>query len=74
MCGREASDLPLLRDTSAGPVEIISNETLAQMERRLILTTLREVGGNRTAAALRLGVTTRTLQNKLKRYREDTAA
>ena len=70
----EASDLPLLRDTSAGSVEINSNETLAQMERRLILTTLREVGGNRTAAALRLGVTTRTLQNKLKRYREDSAA
>ena len=48
--------------------------TLAEMERHRILETLREVGGNRTAAAFRLGVTVRTLQNKLKRYREENAA
>ena len=46
-----------------------SPQTLAEVERQLILDTLRDLGGNRTAAALRLGVTVRTLQNKLKKYR-----
>ena len=70
----EPSDLPLLREACAEPIEIDSKRTLAQIERQLILDTLRDVGGNKTAAALRLGVTTRTLQNKLKRYREEEAA
>ena len=55
-------------------MSIASRPTLAENERHMILETLREVGGNRTAAALRLGVTTRTLQNKLKLYREENAA
>jgi two-component system response regulator AtoC len=70
----EPSDLPLLRPIDAAAIHSDQCRTLAQSERHLILDTLREVGGNRTAAALRLGVTTRTLQNKLKRYREDDAA
>jgi len=41
-----------------------AHQTLAEIERQLILNTLRDVGGNKTAAALRLGVTVRTLQNK----------
>jgi len=45
--------------------------TIAEMERELILKTLREVEGNRTKAAEMLGITVRTLRNKLNEYRED---
>ena len=44
--------------------------TIADMEQELILNTLKEVGGNRTRAAELLGVTVRTLRNKLNEYRE----
>ena len=69
-----ATDLPPLRDPAVESLAPTHNQTLAEIERRLILETLREVGGNKTAAALRLGVTARTLQNKLKRYRAEDAA
>jgi len=39
------------------------------MEQELVLQTLREVHGNRTQAALRLGISIRTLRNKLSEYR-----
>ena len=42
--------------------------TLAEMERQCILHTLNETRGNRTRAALRLGISVRTLRNKLKEY------
>jgi DNA-binding NtrC family response regulator len=74
-CGPEIrpSDLPPLDE----PVAILSDtrgQTLAEVERKLILQTLQEVGGNKTAAALRLGVTSRTLLNKLNKYRGKDAA
>jgi DNA-binding NtrC family response regulator len=69
----EPGDLPALREHAADVLPTASKRTLAEIERQMILDTLREVGGNRTAAALRLGVTVRTLQNKLNRYREEAA-
>lgn len=42
--------------------------TLEQMEKRLILQTLEQVGGNRTRAADLLGVSVRTIRNKLNQY------
>ncbi|HWY86602.1 MAG TPA: helix-turn-helix domain-containing protein, partial [Gemmataceae bacterium] len=69
----EPGDLPVLREPGAAACPAGSHQSLADIERQLILTTLRDVGGNKTAAALRLGVTVRTLQNKLKRYRETAA-
>ena len=45
--------------------------TLREMERQLILKTLEEVEGNRTHAAKILGVSIRTLRNKLNEYRAD---
>ena len=39
------------------------------MERDLILDTLEKMGGNRTHAAKRLGISIRTMRNKLKEYR-----
>ena len=48
--------------------------TLDEIERRVILETLRELGGNKTAAAERLGVTARTLLNKLKKYGQSSGS
>lgn len=41
---------------------------VADVERDLILATLRETGGNRTHAAALLGISIRTLRNKLNAY------
>ena len=45
--------------------------TLAEVERRLILMCLRKFDGNKKSAAAQLGVTARTLSNKIKQYREN---
>ena len=46
------------------------NISMRAMEEQLIFKTLKQVGDNRTAAAKRLGISVRTLRNKLKLYRE----
>jgi DNA-binding NtrC family response regulator len=43
---------------------------MEEIERRAILDALRKTGGNRTQAAEMLGIGLRTLQRKLKEYRE----
>lgn len=48
--------------------------TLEDMERRLIAKTLEETSGNRTHAARSLGISIRTLRNKLKEYKEKNLA
>ncbi|RMF57593.1 MAG: sigma-54-dependent Fis family transcriptional regulator [Calditrichaeota bacterium] len=45
--------------------------TLREMEKHLILHTLHQENGNRTRAAEKLGITVRTLRNKLREYREE---
>ena len=45
--------------------------TLAGMERRMIIDTLKHTMGNRTSAANILGISIRTLRNKLKQYQEE---
>jgi len=45
-------------------------KTIAEVEKDLILNTLSDNGGNRTKASKVLGITVRTLRNKLKEYRE----
>jgi len=45
-----------------------SPTTLADMERHMILQTLHETGGNRTRAAEILGVSVRTIRNKINEY------
>ena len=42
--------------------------TVHEMERRLIMSTLEALGGKRTEAAAQLGISTRTLRNKLHEY------
>jgi DNA-binding NtrC family response regulator len=60
-------------ETAASTPVVLQGLTLAEIEQRVILDTLRQVGGNKTAAAQRLGVTARTLLNKLKKWRETAA-
>jgi two-component system response regulator FlrC len=65
-----------LADVEAGavsgpqvPALRLAGMTVAEMERRLILETLRELESNRTRAARQLGISVRTLRNKLAEYR-----
>jgi DNA-binding NtrC family response regulator len=48
----------------------LANRTLADLEREAILCTLESTRGNKTEAARRLGVTARTLSNKMKLWRQ----
>jgi DNA-binding NtrC family response regulator len=43
-------------------------QTIREMEQDLILRKLRQTGGNRTLAATELGISVRTLRNKLNLY------
>lgn len=54
-----------------GPLHIRSGVTVQEMERALIMETLRATGNNRTEAAKMLGISIRTLRNKLHEYRGD---
>lgn len=59
--------------TTSQPLNFSTSEvsgTVSDMERGLILNTLRELNGNRTRAAEVLGISLRTLRNKLKIYRD----
>jgi DNA-binding NtrC family response regulator len=70
----EVPDLPALPAPHSRAVPSVPLQTLAELERERIFEVLRDAGENKTLAALRLGISTRTLQNKLKLYREERAA
>ena len=55
-------------DATEKPKGISQDMTLKDMERELILRKLRKTGGNRTQAAVELGISVRTLRNKLHIY------
>ena len=57
----DGSERDLLSDLTPG-------KSLKEVDRRMILRTLEETGGNRTHAANILGISRRTLQLKLKEY------
>ncbi|HKL48042.1 MAG TPA: sigma-54 dependent transcriptional regulator [Desulfuromonadales bacterium] len=56
------------RDSNERPFAIRTGLSLKDMEKELILSTLRQTGDNRTQAAKILGITRQTLQNKLREY------
>ncbi len=68
----DESLLDLAEEMDPGSVspaaELPADLTLADMERELIMRKLRQTGGNRTAAAKALGISVRTLRNKLHLY------
>jgi DNA-binding NtrC family response regulator len=47
--------------------------TVDEAEQKLIMATLDAAGGNKTRAAEMLGISLKTLHNKLNRFKEDTA-
>jgi DNA-binding NtrC family response regulator len=53
------------------PTAFPEGATIQGMERALILDTLEKVGGNKTRAARQLGISLKTLHNKLARYRQE---
>ena len=56
---------------NAGGVEAIIGRTIADVERDMIINTLDHCLGNRTHAANILGISIRTLRNKLNQYKDD---
>ncbi|HVT17960.1 MAG TPA: sigma-54 dependent transcriptional regulator [Thermoanaerobaculia bacterium] len=66
---RQASTL----STAGAPVQSVAGEprTMAEIERQAILETLSRTGGHRARAADILGIGLRTLQRKLKEYKDE---
>jgi DNA-binding NtrC family response regulator len=82
LIGEGPSVLPehLLMDSSENNVqspdrfEVKAGCTVKQMEKQLIFQTLNEVDDNRTQAAELLGISIRTLRNKLHEYKQEFAS
>jgi DNA-binding NtrC family response regulator len=69
-----ASRAPLPSALPAETVPVVASDgqvlTMAELEKRAIKAALLQTGGNRTQAAEVLGISIRTLRNKLQEYRE----
>jgi DNA-binding NtrC family response regulator len=66
--------MPVQQSPAPPPVEAAVSgvgHTISEVERNLILDTLNEVDGNRTVAATLLGISLRTLRNKLHQYADE---
>ncbi len=74
----EIGTTDLILEESRGDVAAESSDfpttTIEEMERKLIAKTLDVTNGNRTHAARSLGISIRTLRNKLKEYKERNLA
>jgi DNA-binding NtrC family response regulator len=64
-----AAATPAGRPTPGGPITALVGRRVEEVERELILETLGHCLGNRTRAAEILGISIRTLRNKLAEYR-----
>jgi len=74
----EPADVPALEAVSASPHRLASSDatlapgtTVDEAEQRLIEITLQHTNGNKTRAAELLGISLKTLHNKLNRFKED---
>jgi DNA-binding NtrC family response regulator len=77
-CTIESADLFLSQSHSSGSqskngarqmeIGVSAGVTMREMEKQLICRTLEDTGGNRTQAAKRLGISLRTLRNKLNEF------
>jgi DNA-binding NtrC family response regulator len=72
----DAAQLPdLSNGLASDSMRIQAGQTVAEVERKLIFATLEATSGDREAAARMLGMSLRTLYNRLQRYRaEDDGA
>ncbi|MDH7499981.1 MAG: helix-turn-helix domain-containing protein, partial [candidate division NC10 bacterium] len=64
----EAEEEPALRERGAPAISLESGRTMREVERDYILSTLKQMGGNRTRTAKVLGISVRGLRDKLKEY------
>ncbi len=62
--------LPIQKQGQKAQEKTSQPASLQEVEKDLILKTLEETGGNKSEAARRLGITRKTLQNKLHKYEE----
>jgi DNA-binding NtrC family response regulator len=77
----ETGDLPALAGVSAAPAAAAAGParglrpgtTVDEAERQLIEVTLDHTGGNKTRAAEMLGISLKTLHNKLNRMKQEEA-
>ena len=67
----EESDFDEFSDDTKIDVPLKAGITVRDMEKKLIVKTLEDVNDNRTHAAELLGISIRTLRNKLREYREE---
>jgi len=70
-------DIPFFSNTENDSYEMtsedmISNIPLDEVEKTVIMKTLESIGGNKSEAARRLGITRSTLHKKLKKYETDS--
>ncbi|QJU57436.1 hypothetical protein HL653_06195 [Sphingomonas sp. AP4-R1] len=76
--GRVAESLPQAAppptDGLMPAVDTLVGRNLADVEQALILTTLTHCNGNRTSAAAMLGISVRTMRNKLRAFLDDGVA
>jgi DNA-binding NtrC family response regulator len=66
-----APESPALSLTPNEIVPLLIGSTVGEIERELVLQTLARCDGNRTRAARVLGVSVRTLRNKIRQYSAD---
>ncbi len=66
----QPEDLPFIEHPGQGPDlgNTLQDIPLTAIEKKAVLQTLESAGGNRSEAARRLGITRKTLLNKLKQY------
>ncbi|WP_193371029.1 sigma-54-dependent transcriptional regulator FlbD [Pelagibius marinus] len=68
---QQAAEVEADTDENGGEAKQLVGRTVADVEKDLILDTLEHCLGNRTHAANILGISIRTLRNKLKQYSQD---